>query len=84
MADRPGDLQIQVNVRPHAIFERDGYNIWCELPLTFAQAALGAEVSIPTLDGNMAYSIKEGTQPGDTFKLKGKGIPYITWPRPWG
>lgn len=72
-----GDLQIQVNVRPHPIFERDGYNIWCELPLTFAQVALGAEVSVPTLDGNVPYSIREGTQPGDTFKLKGKGIPYI-------
>ncbi len=72
-----GDLQVQVSVRPHAIFERDGFDIWCELPLTFAQAALGAEISVPTLEGNVSYTIKEGTQPGDTFRLKGKGIPYI-------
>ena len=72
-----GDLQIQVSVRPHPIFERDGYDIWCDLPLTFAQVALGAEVSVPTLDGNVSYTIKEGTQPGDTFRLKGKGFPYI-------
>ena len=72
-----GDLQIQVSVRPHPIFERDGYDIWCDLPLTFAQVALGAEVSVPTLDGSVPYTIKEGTQPGDTFRLKGKGFPYI-------
>ena len=66
-----------MSVRPHAIFERDGFDIWCELPLTFAQAALGAEISVPTLEGNVSYTIKEGTQPGDTFRLKGKGIPYI-------
>ena len=72
-----GDLQVQVSVRPHPIFERDGFDVWCELPLTFVQVALGAEVSVPTLDGNVSYSIKEGTQPGDTFRLKGKGIPYI-------
>ena len=72
-----GDLQVQVSVRPHALFERDGFDIWCELPLTFAQAALGAEISVPTLEGNVSYAIKEGTQPGDTFRLKGKGIPYI-------
>lgn len=72
-----GDLQVQVSVRPHPIFEREGYDIWCELPLTFAQVALGAEVSIPTLDGNVPYTIKEGTQPGDVITLKGKGFPYI-------
>jgi len=72
-----GDLQLQVSVRPHPLFERDGYDVYCTLPLTFAQAALGAEVSVPTLDGNVSYSIKEGTQPGDSFRLKGKGIPYV-------
>lgn len=61
----------------HPLFERDGYDVYCTLPLTFAQAALGAEVSVPTLDGNVSYSIKEGTQPGDSFRLKGKGIPYV-------
>ena len=64
-----------IDIEP--IFERDGYDIWCDLPLTFAQVALGAEVSVPTLDGNVSYTIKEGTQPGDTFRLKGKGFPYI-------
>ena len=53
------------------------YDVYCTLPLTFAQAALGAEVSVPTLDGNVSYTIKEGTQPGDSFRLKGKGIPYV-------
>lgn len=72
-----GDLQLQVSVRPHPLFERDGYDVYCTLPLTFAQAALGAEISVPTLDGNVSYSIKEGTQPGDSFRLKGKGIPYV-------
>ncbi len=72
-----GDLQIQVSVRPHPLFERDNFDVWYELPLTFVQAALGAEMTIPTLDGNVSYQIKEGTQPGDIFRLKGKGIPYI-------
>ena len=72
-----GDLQVSVTVRPHPLFEREGFDVWYELPLTFAQAALGAEVSIPTLDGNVNYTVKEGTQPGDVFHLKGKGIPYI-------
>ena len=64
-------------MRPHPLFEREGFDVWYELPLKFSQAALGAEVSIPTLDGKVDYTIKEGTQPGDTFRLKGKGIPYI-------
>lgn len=69
-----GDLHLQVNVRPHAIFERDGYDIWCEIPLTFVQAALGCEISVPTLDGKVNMKIAEGTQPGDILHLKGKGI----------
>lgn len=72
-----GDLQVQVSVRPHPLFERKGYDIWCDLPLTYTQVALGAEVSVPTLDGKIPYTIKEGTQPGETFRLKGKGFPYI-------
>lgn len=72
-----GDLNVQVSVRPHPIFERDGFNIWCELPLTFAQAALGAEVEIPTLDGKMPFTIREGTQPGEVLRVRGKGIPYL-------
>ena len=72
-----GDLHVYVNVRPHAIFERRGDDIWCEMPLTFTQAALGAEVTVPTLDGKVAYAVHEGTQPGDIFKLKGKGVPHL-------
>ena len=72
-----GDLEIQVAVRPHPVFEREGYDVHCELPLTFAQMALGAEVQVPTLDGNVPYTVREGTQPGETFRLKGKGFPYI-------
>lgn len=72
-----GDLEIQVAVRPHPVFEREGYDVHCELPLTFAQMALGAEVQVPTLDGNVPYTVREGTQPGETFRLKGRGFPYI-------
>ena len=72
-----GDLNVQVTVRPHPLFERDGFDIWYELPITFAQAALGAEVEIPTLDGKMPFTIKEGTQPGEVLRVRGKGIPYL-------
>ena len=72
-----GDLFIAVTVKPHSIFERDGSNIYCEVPITFAEAALGAEISIPTLEGNVKYSIPEGTQTGTKFTLKNKGIQII-------
>ena len=74
-----GDLQINVNVRPHAIFERDGYDVYCEIPITFTQAALGAEITVPTLYGKVKLNIHEGTQPGDKFKLKGKGIQRLRY-----
>ena len=69
-----GDLNISVNVRPHPVFERDGTDVYCEIPITFVQAALGAEIQVPTLDGKANLKIREGTQPGDKFRLKGKGI----------
>ncbi|MBQ2999203.1 MAG: molecular chaperone DnaJ [Clostridia bacterium] len=72
-----GDLIITVMVKGHPVFERDGYNIFCEIPITVAEATLGAEIDVPTLEGSQKYSIPEGTQPGTTFTLKGKGIPYI-------
>lgn len=72
-----GDLNVQVTVRPHPLFERDGFDIWYELPITFAQAAMGAEVEIPTLDGKIPFTIKEGTQPGEVLRVRGKGIPYL-------
>ena len=72
-----GDLEVQIAVRPHPIFERQEYNLLCELPLTFSQLALGAEIEIPTLEGRVPYTIKEGTQPGELIRLRGKGIPYV-------
>ncbi len=72
-----GDLVLIVNVRPHAFFEREGYNIYCELPITIVEATLGAEIDVPTLEGTQKYTIPEGTQPGTAFTLRGKGIPYV-------
>ena len=72
-----GDLQVQVAVRPHPLFERRGYDVLCDFPVTFTQVALGAQVEIPTLDGKESFTVKDGTQPGDTARLKGKGIPYL-------
>lgn len=74
-----GDLRVNVNVRPHPIFERDGYDVYCEIPITFAQAALGAEITVPTLDGKVKFTIHEGTQPGDEFKLRGKGVQRLRY-----
>ena len=72
-----GDLVIQVVVRNHAVFTRDEYNVYCEVPLTVAEATLGAEIEVPTLEGTTKYTIGEGTQSGTTFTLRGKGVPYI-------
>lgn len=72
-----GDLYVTVRVKPHELFRRDGFNITCEIPISFAQAALGAELEVPTLDGNVKYQIPEGTQPGTIFRLKGKGIQML-------
>ncbi len=72
-----GDLIIQVAVRNHAVFTRDEYNVYCEVPLTVAEATLGAEIEVPTLEGTTKYTISEGTQSGTTFTLRGKGVPYI-------
>ncbi|WP_105619796.1 molecular chaperone DnaJ [Vallitalea okinawensis] len=72
-----GDLLITVYVKPHQLFERQGYDVHCTIPITFVQAALGAELEVPTLDGAVKYSIKEGTQTHTRFRLKGKGIPHL-------
>ncbi len=72
-----GDLLVTVSVRPHEFFERDGTSVLCEMPITVTQAMLGAELEVPTLDGKVKYTIPEGTQNGDTFRLRGKGIPYF-------
>ncbi|MBO5556203.1 MAG: molecular chaperone DnaJ, partial [Oscillospiraceae bacterium] len=72
-----GDLLISVIVRPHAIFERDGNSVIMEQEISYAQATLGAEIEVPTLDGKVKLTIPEGTQPGSVFRLRGKGIPYL-------
>ncbi len=74
MGGQSGDLIITVSVRPHPIFERDGYDIYCDVPITFSQAALGADINVPTLEGDYVYKIPEGTQTGTEFVIKGKGI----------
>ena len=72
-----GDLLVSVIVRPHARFERDGNSVLLQQPISFAQAALGAEIEVPTLDGNVKMTVPEVTHPGATFRLRGKGIPYL-------
>ena len=72
-----GDLIITVAVRRHNVFERSGSNIFCEVPITVAEATLGAEIEVPTLEGKMTFTIPEGTQPGTEFSIKQKGIPYV-------
>ena len=72
-----GDLFVTVRVKPHTIFERREFNVYCEVPITFIQATLGAELEVPTLDGKVKYSVPEGTQSGTLFRLKGKGIPFL-------
>ena len=72
-----GDLLITVTVKPHELFRREGTSVLCDAPITFAQAVLGAELEIPTIDGKVKYDLPEGTQSGTTFRLKGKGIPSI-------
>lgn len=72
-----GDLLVTITVRPHELFRREGTSVLCDAPITFAQAVLGAELEIPTIDGKVKYDLPEGTQSGTTFRLKGKGIPAI-------
>ncbi|HLT04165.1 MAG TPA: molecular chaperone DnaJ [Pseudomonas sp.] len=69
-----GDLYVVVNVREHDIFQRDGRDLYCEVPISFADAALGGELEVPTLDGRVKLKIPEGTQTGKLFRLRGKGV----------
>lgn len=73
----PGDLYVFVTVRPHELFTRQGNDVYLEIPISFAQAALGAEIEVPTLDGKVKLRIPEGTQTGTSFRLRGKGIPHV-------
>ena len=72
-----GDLLVEVRVKAHETFVRDGYDIRCAVPIGFTQAALGAEIQVPTLEGNVPYTIPEGTQTGKEFVIRDKGIPEL-------
>ncbi len=72
-----GDLQIYIYVEPHKFFKREGYDLYLEMPVSFADAALGADLVVPTLEGKAKYKINEGTQTGTVFRLKDKGIQYL-------
>lgn len=71
----PGDLHVMVRIQEHPLFRREGHDIWCEVPISFAQAALGAVIDVPTIDARVRMRIPEGTQSGRVFRLKGKGVP---------
>lgn len=74
----PGDLYVHIALRPHDIFQRDGANIFCRVPLRMAQAALGGEIEVPAIDGSRArVKIPAGTQTGDQFRLRGKGFSVL-------
>ena len=73
----PGDLYVILHVRPHEFFQRDGDDLLCEVPVSFVQAALGTEIEVPTLEGKSPIRIPAGTQPGNMFRLKGKGIKNV-------
>ena len=72
-----GDLYIVLSVQPHKMFKRSGSDLYLEIPISFDQAALGAEITVPTLEGKVSYKVPAGTQPGTTFRLKGKGVKHL-------
>lgn len=72
-----GDLYIVVGVKPHKLFKRDGANLYLDMPISFTQAALGADIDVPTMTGPIKYHIPEGTQNDTEFRIKGQGLPYV-------
>lgn len=72
-----GDLYVVFHIRSHEFFERDGDDVYCEMPITFAQAALGDEIEVPTLHGKVKLKVPSGTQTGTKFRLRGKGVPNV-------
>jgi molecular chaperone DnaJ len=72
-----GDLILTIRVQPHPLFEREGDNIHIDLPVTFTEAALGAKVSVPTIDGNVTMTIPPGTQSGNRLRLKDRGVRHL-------
>ncbi|MCI0488803.1 MAG: molecular chaperone DnaJ [Blastocatellia bacterium] len=77
MGARPGDLYIFIHVKGHETFKRDDAHLYCEAPVSFTQAALGAQITVPTLDGEETLRVPEGTQTGQIFRLKGRGMPVL-------
>lgn len=73
----PGDLIVIITVRPDPMFERDRYDVYVNVPISYAQACIGAKIIVPTIDGKVEYTVPEGTQSGKVFRLKNKGIPYV-------
>jgi molecular chaperone DnaJ len=73
----PGDLYVVMTIRQHSLFERDGTDLHCEVPVQFVQAALGSELDVPTLDGKVSVRIPAGTQSGKLLRLRGKGLPPL-------
>ncbi len=71
----PGDLHVIVRIGAHPMFTREGYDVWCEVPISFPQAALGAAIQVPTLDGPVRMRVPAGTQSGRVFRMRGKGVP---------
>ena len=72
-----GDVYVTVEMMSHPLFEREGSDIYCDIPITYAQAVLGAEITVPTIDGDVKYTIPEGTQSGTKFRLRGKGVKLL-------
>jgi molecular chaperone DnaJ len=70
----PGDLYVEIHIKPHTVFQREGDDLHCEMPISFTKAAIGGEIEVPTLSGKVSFTVPEGTQTGKTFRLKGKGI----------
>jgi molecular chaperone DnaJ len=70
----PGDLYVEIHIKPHQVFQREGDDLHCTMPISFTKAALGGEIEVPTLSGKVSFTVPEGTQTGKTFRLKGKGI----------
>ena len=73
----PGDLYVYISIKPHKIFTRQDTDVYCEIPISFVQAALGAKIEAPTIDGKVDLTIPEGTQSGAVMRIRGKGIPYL-------
>ena len=69
-----GDLYVECVIEPHEVFTREGYDVFCDVVVTYSQAVLGSEIYVPTLDGKVKYNMPAGTQPGTKFRLRGRGI----------